>query len=39
MSPEKAKDAGIKEFLMKPLGNQELAEVIRKVLNTTRPEG
>jgi FixJ family two-component response regulator len=38
VSPEKAKDAGIKEFLMKPLGKQQLAEVIRKVLNTARSE-
>ena len=34
VSPEKAKDAGIKDFLMKPLGKQQLAEAIRKVLNT-----
>ena len=34
VSPEKAKEAGIKEFLMKPLGKQELAEVIRRVLDT-----
>jgi FixJ family two-component response regulator len=33
VSPEKAKEAGIKEFLMKPLGRQELAEVIRRVLD------
>ena len=39
VSPEKAKDAGIKDFLMKPLGKQQLAEAIRKVLNTARSEG
>jgi PAS domain S-box-containing protein len=39
VSPEKARETGIKEFLMKPLGKQQLAEVIRKVLNTARSEG
>jgi signal transduction histidine kinase/ActR/RegA family two-component response regulator len=34
MSREKAKDIGIKEFLTKPLNKQELAEVVRRVLNT-----
>jgi PAS domain S-box-containing protein len=34
VSPEKAKEAGIKEFIMKPLGNRELAQVIRGVLDT-----
>jgi CheY-like chemotaxis protein len=34
-SPEKAKEAGIREFLMKPLGKQQLAEAIRRVLQTT----
>ena len=38
VSPEKAKAAGIKEFLMKPLGKQQLAEAIRRVLQTTEPE-
>ena len=33
VSPE-AKEAGIKEFFMKPLGKQELAEAIRRVLVT-----
>jgi PAS domain S-box-containing protein len=33
-SPEKAKEAGIKEFLIKPLGKQQLAEVVRRVLDT-----
>jgi PAS domain S-box-containing protein len=31
--PERLKKAGIKELLMKPLGKQQLAEVIRRVLN------
>jgi PAS domain S-box-containing protein len=39
VSPEKAKEAGIREFLMKPLGKQQLAEVIRRILNTTESEG
>jgi signal transduction histidine kinase/ActR/RegA family two-component response regulator len=39
LSPEIAKNAGIKEFLMKPLGKQELAEVIRRVLDATWSEG
>jgi DNA-binding NtrC family response regulator len=34
VTPEKVKNTGIKEFLMKPLGNQELASVVRKVLDT-----
>jgi FixJ family two-component response regulator len=34
VSPEKAKEAGIREFLMKPIRKQKLAEVIRSVLNT-----
>ena len=33
MSREKAKDIGIKEFLTKPLNKQELAEVVRRVLD------
>ncbi len=33
VSPEKAKEAGIKQFLMKPLGRQELAEAVRLVLD------
>jgi len=37
VSPEKAKAAGIREFLMKPLGRHELAEVIRRVLNAPAP--
>jgi CheY-like chemotaxis protein len=39
VSPEKAKAAGIKEFLMKPLGKQQLAEAIRRVLDTTEIQG
>jgi FixJ family two-component response regulator len=39
VSPEKTKEAGSKEFLIKPLGKQQLAEVIRRVLNTTESEG
>ena len=34
VSPEMAKEAGIREFLMKPLVKQELAQVIRRVLDT-----
>ncbi len=34
MSREKAKDLGIKEFLTKPLNKQELAEAVRRVLDT-----
>jgi CheY-like chemotaxis protein len=33
VSPEMAKEAGIREFLMKPLAKQELAQVIRRVLD------
>ena len=35
VSPQKVKEAGIKEFLMKPLGKQALGEAIRKVLHKT----
>jgi len=34
MSAEKAKDLGIREFLMKPLNKQELAAAVRHVLDT-----
>ena len=34
VSPEKAKEAGIREFLMKPLGKQALAQLIRRLLDT-----
>jgi PAS domain S-box-containing protein len=33
VSPEKAKSAGIREFLMKPLMVQELAYIVRRVLD------
>ena len=33
VTPDSLEEAGIKEFLMKPLGKQQLAEVIRRVLN------
>jgi PAS domain S-box-containing protein len=32
VSPEKAKAIGVREFVMKPLAKQELADVVRKVL-------
>ncbi|HEY3278585.1 MAG TPA: ATP-binding protein [Syntrophorhabdaceae bacterium] len=37
-SPEKAKERGIKEFVMKPLGKRDLAEAIRRVLDGTKGE-
>ena len=33
VTPEKAQAAGIREFLMKPFGKQELAGAVRRVLN------
>ena len=33
LSPEKAKKMGIREFLMKPLSRQELADAVRRVLD------
>jgi FixJ family two-component response regulator len=33
VSPERAKEAGIKEFLMKPIEKRTLAEAIRRILN------
>ena len=39
VSSEKAKEAGTKEFLMKPLGRQELAEAIWRVFDTTESKG
>ncbi|MHB8111159.1 MAG: PAS domain S-box protein, partial [Syntrophorhabdaceae bacterium] len=33
VSPEKAKKAGIKKFLMKPVGRADLAKAVRKVLD------
>jgi CheY-like chemotaxis protein len=35
VSPEKAKKIGIREFIMKPLANRELAQAVRRVLDTT----
>ena len=34
ITPETAKKIGIREFLMKPLGKQELAEAVRRALDT-----
>jgi PAS domain S-box-containing protein len=34
VSPEKAKEAGIREFVMKPLVKKELAESVRRVLDS-----
>jgi PAS domain S-box-containing protein len=34
VSPEKAREVGIKEFLIKPIGKQLLATVVRRVLDT-----
>jgi CheY-like chemotaxis protein len=34
VSPETAKDGGIRQFLMKPVATQELAQAIRRVLDT-----
>lgn len=39
VTPQKARDAGIRDFLMKPLGKQQLAEAVQRVLNTARSEG
>jgi CheY-like chemotaxis protein/anti-sigma regulatory factor (Ser/Thr protein kinase) len=36
VSPEKAKDIGIREFVMKPLLRKEMAETIRRVLKAKR---
>ena len=33
ISPDRAKQAGIREFLRKPVGNRELAEAIRRTLD------
>ena len=35
VSPEIAKEAGIREYLMKPLAKQELAQAVRRVLDRT----
>ncbi|HEX2967347.1 MAG TPA: response regulator [Syntrophorhabdaceae bacterium] len=34
VSPEAARKAGIKEFLMKPLGKEDLATTLRKILDS-----
>ncbi len=36
VSPEKASEAGIKEFLTKPIDRREMAETVRRVLDTRR---
>ncbi len=38
ISPEKAKEAGVRQFLMKPLARQELAHAIRRALNRDEEE-
>ena len=35
VSPETAKEVGIRQFLMKPLTKQELAEAVRRVINVS----
>jgi predicted PurR-regulated permease PerM len=37
-SPEKAQEAGIRAFLMKPLMRKELAETVRRVLDHRKAE-
>ncbi len=39
VSPEIAKDSGIKELLMKPVGKGELTQAIRRVLDATEARG
>ena len=36
VSPESAKEVGVREYLMKPLSRKELAGAVRKVLDKTR---
>jgi PAS domain S-box-containing protein len=36
ISPEKTKEIGIREFIMKPLANRELAQAVRRVLDEKR---
>jgi PAS domain S-box-containing protein len=36
-SPEKAKEAGIRDFLMKPIVRKELSETVRRVLDEVKP--
>ncbi len=38
VSPEKAKSAGITEFVMKPIGKREMAEAVRRALNRIRED-
>ena len=38
-SPEKAKEAGIKEFLMKPVDKRDLAKAVRRVLDEKGARG
>lgn len=39
VSPEKAKAAGISEFLIKPVDKRELAETVRRVLDSREKSG
>ena len=36
VSPEKAKEAGIREFVMKPVAKREAAETVRRVLDSRK---
>ena len=38
VSPDTAKEAGIREYLMKPLAKQELATAVRRVLDADKKE-
>jgi len=38
VSPEKPKEAGVREFPMKPLPKEKLAEAIRRALDTMESE-
>ena len=38
VNPDTARAAGIKDFLMKPLSKQELAEAVRRALDGVKPE-
>ena len=38
VSPDIAREAGIREYLMKPLAKQEMAQAIRRVLHTKKEE-
>ena len=39
VSPEKAKEAGIREFVMKPVTKKEMAQAIRRVLEQGEDAG